>query len=94
MGTVAATRFAREGERVVLADVAAEVGTATVDEVRRAGGEASSVHADESQAEQAGAMVREAMDRSGSPTILYDDAGIGATLVVDGGITAAYVAPE
>jgi NAD(P)-dependent dehydrogenase (short-subunit alcohol dehydrogenase family) len=90
---VAATTFAREGARVVPADVADEVGTAAVDAERRVGGEASYVHADVSQAEQPEAMAREATDRSGSLS-LYDSAGIGATFVVDGGITAAYVAPE
>jgi NAD(P)-dependent dehydrogenase (short-subunit alcohol dehydrogenase family) len=76
MGKVAATTFAREGARIVLADVADDVGRATADEVTAAGGEAIYVHADVSRADQAEAMVREAMERFGSVSILYNNAGI------------------
>jgi NAD(P)-dependent dehydrogenase (short-subunit alcohol dehydrogenase family) len=76
MGRIAGSLFAREGARVVLADVADEVGRATADEVTTSGGEAVYVHADVSKAEDAQTMVRAAMDRFGSLSILYNNAGI------------------
>jgi NAD(P)-dependent dehydrogenase (short-subunit alcohol dehydrogenase family) len=76
MGKIAGSMFAREGARVVLADVADEVGQSTADEVIASGGEAFYVHADVSKAEDAQTMVREAIDHFGSLTVLYNNAGI------------------
>jgi NAD(P)-dependent dehydrogenase (short-subunit alcohol dehydrogenase family) len=68
--------FAREGARVVLADVADDVGQATAEEIMSSGGEAVYVHADVSSAHDAEAMVRAAMDRFGALNVLYNNAGI------------------
>jgi NAD(P)-dependent dehydrogenase (short-subunit alcohol dehydrogenase family) len=76
MGKIAGSVFAREGARIVLADVADEVGRAAADEVTASGGEAVYVHADVSKAEDAQTMVRAAMDHFGSLTTLYNNAGI------------------
>jgi NAD(P)-dependent dehydrogenase (short-subunit alcohol dehydrogenase family) len=76
MGKIAGSLFAREGARVVLADVADEIGRAAAGEVSASGGEAVYVHADVSRAEDAETMVRTAMDRFGSLSILYNNAGI------------------
>lgn len=76
MGKIAGSVFAREGARIVLADVADEVGRAAADEVTASGGEAIYVHADVSKAEDAQTMARAAMDHFGSLTILYNNAGI------------------
>ena len=76
MGKIAGSLFATEGARVVLADVADEVGRAAADEVTASGGQAVYVHADVSKAEDAQTMVRTAMDHFGSLTILYNNAGI------------------
>lgn len=76
MGKVAGAAFAREGARVVLADVADEIGQATAEEIAGTGGEAVYVHADVSSADDAKAMVAAAMDAYGSLTVLYNNAGI------------------
>src|SRR5438270_8799501 len=76
MGKVAATLFAEEGAKVVVADVLDEAGEAAVEEIRGAGGEAVFVHADVSSPEDCEAMVRATMDRFGSLGILYNNAGI------------------
>ncbi len=76
MGKIAATLFAREGARIVLADVADEAGRATADEIGQAGGEALYVRADVSNADDVQRMVTAAIDRFGSLTVLYNNAGI------------------
>jgi NAD(P)-dependent dehydrogenase (short-subunit alcohol dehydrogenase family) len=76
IGKVAAELFAREGARVVVADVVDEAGEATVGEIVAAGGEAAFVHCDVSRAEQVEAAVRETVARFGGLTVLYNNAGI------------------
>ncbi|HEY4573223.1 MAG TPA: SDR family NAD(P)-dependent oxidoreductase, partial [Thermoanaerobaculia bacterium] len=60
IGRESALLFAREGARVVVADVNDEAGRAVVEELRAAGGEAVYVHADVSKAVDAEGMVRAA----------------------------------
>jgi NAD(P)-dependent dehydrogenase (short-subunit alcohol dehydrogenase family) len=76
MGKIAASLFAREGARIVLADVADEAGQATADEIGQAGGEAFYVRADVSERDDVQRMVKAAIDRYGSLTVLYNNAGI------------------
>jgi NAD(P)-dependent dehydrogenase (short-subunit alcohol dehydrogenase family) len=76
MGKIAATLFAREGARIVLADVADEAGQATADEIGQTGGEALYVRADVSEPDDVQRMVKAATDRFGSLTVLYNNAGI------------------
>ena len=76
MGKVAAALFAGEGARVMLADVADDVGQATAEEITSSGGEAAYVHADVSKAGEAEGMVRAATDRFGGLNVLYNNAGI------------------
>ena len=76
MGKVAASLFAREGAKVVLADVADEAGEAAAEEIARDGGEAAYVHADVSDADEAEGMVRFTVERFGSLTTLYNNAGV------------------
>jgi NAD(P)-dependent dehydrogenase (short-subunit alcohol dehydrogenase family) len=76
MGRAAALVFAREGARVVLADVTDEPGESTVEEIGRSGGNAAYVHADVSSEDDAERMIRFARDRFGGLTILYNNAGI------------------
>ena len=57
MGRVAAELFAREGARVVVADVTAGAGQATVDAVRAAGGQAIAVAANVADEAEVQALV-------------------------------------
>ena len=57
MGKVAAELFAREGARVLLADVTDEAGRAAADEISSAGGHAAFVHTDVSKPEELEAAV-------------------------------------
>jgi NAD(P)-dependent dehydrogenase (short-subunit alcohol dehydrogenase family) len=76
MGSVASRLFASEGARVVLTDVADELGEATAAAIREDGGQASYVHADVSNERDAEAMVNAAVQTYGSLDILYNNAGV------------------
>jgi len=88
MGRLAALTFAREGARVVAADVSARAGEETVAEISREGREALFVAADVSREDQVRGMVKRAVDRFGRLDVLYNNAGIfpeedGSVLEVD-----------
>lgn len=74
LGRVAAELFAREGARVVVADVAD--GTEAVSAIRDAGGEATYVHCDVTDASSVSAAVAAAVERYGALHVLYNNAGI------------------
>ncbi len=76
IGRAGALAFAREGACVVVADVDAPAGAATVDRVRAAGGEATFVRADVGNAADAAALVEAAVARYGGLDILWNNAGI------------------
>jgi NAD(P)-dependent dehydrogenase (short-subunit alcohol dehydrogenase family) len=76
IGRVAAQRFAAEGARVMVADVADDAAEATVAGIVAAGGEAAFVHADVSRAADVEAMVRATVDRFGGLTVLFNNAGV------------------
>lgn len=76
MGRAAAELFAGEGARVVVTDVVDDAGAATVDAIRRAGGEATYVRADVAQWDDCVAMVRAATDAYGALHVLYNNAGV------------------
>jgi NAD(P)-dependent dehydrogenase (short-subunit alcohol dehydrogenase family) len=76
MGRVACELFAREGARIVVADVVDAAGQATVASITEAGGEAIYVHADIADDGQARAMIDAAVDTYGSVEILYNNAGV------------------
>jgi len=76
MGRVASVIFAREGAKVVVADVSEAAGNETVAEVRAAGGEASFVRADVSREADAKAMIDHALATYGQVDCLYNNAGI------------------
>ncbi|PYQ54578.1 MAG: short-chain dehydrogenase [Acidobacteria bacterium] len=76
IGRESALLFAREGARVVVADVNDEAGQAVVEELRRAGGEAVYVHADVSKSADAEGMIRAAEESFGRLDVLFNNAGI------------------
>jgi NAD(P)-dependent dehydrogenase (short-subunit alcohol dehydrogenase family) len=76
IGQVAATIFASEGARVVVADVVAEQAESTVVEIMAAGGQASAFTVDVSNEVQVAAMIRAAVDTYGRLDVLFNNAGI------------------
>jgi NAD(P)-dependent dehydrogenase (short-subunit alcohol dehydrogenase family) len=76
IGRESALLFAREGARVVVADVNDAAGQAVVEELRAAGGEAVYVRADVSKGADAEGMVRAAEESFGRLDVLFNNAGI------------------
>ena len=76
IGRETALLFAREGARVVAADVNDEEGRETVALIEKEGGAAAYVHADVSKAEDCEAMVAFAEKTYGKLHILFNNAGI------------------
>jgi NAD(P)-dependent dehydrogenase (short-subunit alcohol dehydrogenase family) len=74
LGRTAAEIFAREGARVVVADVVD--GSAAVEGIRAAGGIASFVHCDVTDEASVTAAVRHAVDTHGSLDVMYNNAGV------------------
>ena len=76
IGRESARIFAREGAKVVVADVAVEGGEKTVQLVENAGGEAIFVKTDVSQAAEVEALVNMAMTTYGRLDYAHNNAGI------------------
>jgi 3-oxoacyl-[acyl-carrier protein] reductase len=76
MGKCAALLFASEGASVAAADVNEGPVKETVGEIVRKGGKALALRADVSKAEDVKRMVDETLANLGTPTVLYNNAGI------------------
>ena len=76
MGRVAASMFANEGAKVVVAEFGEAAGQETVELIRSEGGEASFVKVDVSKEADARAMVDHAVATYGRLDCLYNNAGI------------------
>jgi 3-oxoacyl-[acyl-carrier protein] reductase len=76
IGRESALEFAREGARVVVADLNEAAARDTVDQIERAGGEAEPVKVDVTSFEQVAAMLRVAQERFGRLDVLFNNAGI------------------
>ena len=74
LGRVAAELFAREGAKVVVADVVD--GAAAVEAIVAAGGVATYVHCDVTSEASVTAAVQHAVDVHGSLDIMYNNAGV------------------
>ena len=77
IGRGTAQVFAREGAKVVVADMDIGGGEETVRLIREAGGEASFVKCDVSKESDVEALVAQAVQRYGSLDFAYNNAGIG-----------------
>lgn len=75
-GRAAAILFANEGAKVVVTDVKVEGGEETVQAIKAAGGQATFVATDVSQAAQVEAAVRTAVDTYGGLHIMYNNAAV------------------
>jgi NAD(P)-dependent dehydrogenase (short-subunit alcohol dehydrogenase family) len=79
IGRATALAFAREGARVVVADVAAG-GEETVADLRAGGGEAMFVRADVSSPSAVDALVRSAVRQYGRLDVAFNNAGVEGTM--------------
>ena len=83
MGADEARLFAREGAKVVVADVAEAAAQALVEEITAAGGDAVFVRTDVTQEADWEQVVRTAESRFGKVDILVNNAGLSSTVVDD-----------
>jgi D-sorbitol dehydrogenase (acceptor) len=78
MGRAIATRYAREGASVMIADRNLEGAEATADEIRSAGGgAAAAVSVDVRKIDEVNAMVTATVEQFGRLDILVNNAGVG-----------------
>jgi NAD(P)-dependent dehydrogenase (short-subunit alcohol dehydrogenase family) len=77
IGQATALAFAEEGARVVVADVAEEGGHATVELVRKAGGEGLFIPCDVAQPDQLQQLVNEIVRVYGRLDVAINNAGVG-----------------
>jgi NAD(P)-dependent dehydrogenase (short-subunit alcohol dehydrogenase family) len=76
MGRSACILFAKEGARVVAAEMDAKTGQETVDIIKKAGGDAVFVKTDVSNPSDCQKMVKTAVDTYGKLNVLFNNAGI------------------
>jgi NAD(P)-dependent dehydrogenase (short-subunit alcohol dehydrogenase family) len=76
IGHATALVFAREGAKVVVADVLVEGGEATVSQINNGGGEAVFIKTDVSQDTEVEAMVQKAVATYGRLDCAFNNAGI------------------
>jgi NAD(P)-dependent dehydrogenase (short-subunit alcohol dehydrogenase family) len=76
IGRASALLFAREGARVVGADLDAATGEETARLLREAGGEGSFARADAADSDDVARLVRETVERYGRLDVFYANAGI------------------
>ncbi|NBC86922.1 MAG: 3-oxoacyl-ACP reductase FabG [Bacteroidetes bacterium] len=76
IGRATAQRFAREGARLVIADLDTERGAETVSSIDGSGGQAIFIQTDVAQVEDAKALAEASIDRFGQIDILINNAGL------------------
>jgi NAD(P)-dependent dehydrogenase (short-subunit alcohol dehydrogenase family) len=81
IGRATARLFAREGARVVVVDINAEGGQATVDEIRSAGGDSLFLQADVGKMEEVRALIEATYQHYGRLDIIHSNAAasVGGT---------------
>lgn len=77
IGREACLKFAKEGDRVVVADYNEAAGQETVQLIKDAGGEATFIQVDVSKQEDVEALVNKAVDIYGRLDVMFNNAGIG-----------------
>jgi NAD(P)-dependent dehydrogenase (short-subunit alcohol dehydrogenase family) len=87
IGRAIALRFAEEGARVVVADIAVDEGKETASEIEGAGGDATFVEVDVSDSDSVERMVDVAVETYGGLDFAVNNAGILTDFVETTGIT-------
>ncbi|MGG4103687.1 SDR family oxidoreductase [Paenibacillus lautus] len=77
IGRQVSLKFARKGDRVVVADYNEAAGQETVDMIKKEGGEATFVQVDVSKQESVEALVDNAVELYGRIDVMHNNAGIG-----------------
>lgn len=77
IGRQVSLKFARKGDRVVVADYNEAAGQETVDLIKKEGGEATFVQVDVSKQESVEALVNKAVELYGRIDVMHNNAGIG-----------------
>lgn len=80
IGRATARAFAADGAAVVVSDIDADGGETTVGMIRDAGGEATFIRADVSQADDVAALVRGTVERYGRLDCAHNNAGIAGAV--------------
>lgn len=76
LGKAVALRYAAEGARVVIAEINANTGRATAQEIQNAGGDAFFVQTNVAEEAEVRAMVEATLEHYGRIDILFNNAGI------------------
>ncbi|MGC6589463.1 SDR family oxidoreductase [Paenibacillus sp. FSL W7-1332] len=77
IGRQVSLKFARKGDRVVVADYNEAAGQETVEWIKKEGGEATFVQVDVSKQESVEALVDKAVELYGRIDVMHNNAGIG-----------------
>ncbi|MGG3282051.1 SDR family NAD(P)-dependent oxidoreductase [Paenibacillus solani] len=77
IGRQVSLKFARKGDRVVVADFNETAGQETVEMIKKEGGEATFVQVDVSKQESVEALVDKAVELYGRIDVMHNNAGIG-----------------
>ena len=89
IGREVALKYAADGAKVIVSDIAEKNGKAVVEEILAAGGEAVFIHADTSSPEDNEALVQQTVERYGALHIVCNNAGIGGPQALTGEYPAA-----
>jgi NAD(P)-dependent dehydrogenase (short-subunit alcohol dehydrogenase family) len=76
LGRAVATRYAREGATVVVADTNAADGSAVAEQIRQGGGKGIFVRTDVGEAREVTALLQSAWDQFGRIDVLYNNAAV------------------
>jgi NAD(P)-dependent dehydrogenase (short-subunit alcohol dehydrogenase family) len=80
IGAATAKLFAKEGAKVIVADVQEEKGENTVKEIKKAGGESIFVKTDVTKYEDAENLVKKAVEKFGKVDIMHCNAGVAGPI--------------
>lgn len=83
IGQASAQLFAREGARVLVADVDPAGGGETVESIKAEGGDAAFIETDVADPDSTGRMAAAALERWGRIDVLFNNAGISGVGTVD-----------